>query len=124
MKLSTVKRSVVFKIPNHSEFEFIGDNNIIAPIEFRARSSSYRRVLAHLDAIPFDSSVVSDFIDIFENFLRFSPYMIVEFAIDLIPGTVRISRAPYQMGPVELEELKDQLDELKTKCFIGPNTSL
>ncbi|GJR89033.1 retrotransposon protein, putative, ty3-gypsy subclass [Tanacetum coccineum] len=36
----------------------------------------------------------------------------VEFTIDLIPGAQPISKAPYRMAPVELKELKDQLQEL------------
>jgi hypothetical protein len=37
----------------------------------------------------------------------------IEFTIDLIPGTVPIGQAPYKMGPKELVELKEQLDELE-----------
>nr|GFC43892.1 putative reverse transcriptase domain, aspartic peptidase domain protein [Tanacetum cinerariifolium] len=36
----------------------------------------------------------------------------VEFNIELIPGAEPISKAPYRMAPVELKELKDQLQEL------------
>jgi hypothetical protein len=35
----------------------------------------------------------------------------IEFTIDLIPGTSPIAQAPYNMGPKELFELKEQLDE-------------
>nr|GEW69900.1 retrotransposon protein, putative, Ty3-gypsy subclass [Tanacetum cinerariifolium] len=46
----------------------------------------------------------------------------VKFTIELIPGAQPISKAPYRMVPVELKELKDQLQELLTwfyltKCF-------
>nr|GFA16063.1 putative reverse transcriptase domain, aspartic peptidase domain protein [Tanacetum cinerariifolium] len=36
----------------------------------------------------------------------------VEFNIELIPRAEPISKAPYHMAPVELKELKDQLQEL------------
>ncbi|GJY24324.1 hypothetical protein Tco_0397982 [Tanacetum coccineum] len=36
----------------------------------------------------------------------------VEFNIELIPGAEPISKAPYRMAPIELKELKDQLQEL------------
>ncbi|GKC13305.1 putative reverse transcriptase domain-containing protein, partial [Tanacetum coccineum] len=36
----------------------------------------------------------------------------VEFIIELIPGAQPIFKAPYRMAPVELKELKDQLQEI------------
>ena len=47
----------------------------------------------------------------------------VEFTIELMPGTVPISIAPYRMAQVELGELKLQLQELLKKCFIRPSIS-
>ena len=47
----------------------------------------------------------------------------VEFTIDLIPGTEPISIPPYRMAPVELRELKAQLEELLSKGFIRPSIS-
>ena len=43
--------------------------------------------------------------------------------IDLVPGTVPISRRPYKMVPLELAELKNQLDESLKKGFIRPSSS-
>ena len=47
----------------------------------------------------------------------------VESTIDLIPGTEPISIPPYRMAPVELRELKAQLEELLSKGFIRPSIS-
>ncbi|GKC79016.1 putative reverse transcriptase domain-containing protein, partial [Tanacetum coccineum] len=47
----------------------------------------------------------------------------VEFTIELIPGAQPISKAPYRMAPVELKELKDQLQELLERGFIRPSVS-
>ncbi|GKA02720.1 putative reverse transcriptase domain-containing protein [Tanacetum coccineum] len=47
----------------------------------------------------------------------------VEFTIKLIPGAQHISKAPYKMAPVELKELKDQLQELLERGFIRPSVS-
>ncbi|KAL6326991.1 hypothetical protein AAG906_012675 [Vitis piasezkii] len=47
----------------------------------------------------------------------------VEFTIDLVPGTGPMSKAPYRMAPVELKELKVQLQELLDKGFIRPSVS-
>nr|GFC73993.1 DNA/RNA polymerases superfamily protein [Tanacetum cinerariifolium] len=45
----------------------------------------------------------------------------VEFNIELIPGSEPISKAPYRMAPIELKELKDQLQELLERGFIRPS---
>ena len=47
----------------------------------------------------------------------------MEFTIDLVPGTGPMSKAPYRMAPVELKELKVQLQELLDKGFIRPSVS-
>ena len=39
----------------------------------------------------------------------------VDLAIEIVPGTVPMSRAPYGMAPTELKELKSQLQELLDK---------
>nr|GFC40182.1 putative reverse transcriptase domain-containing protein [Tanacetum cinerariifolium] len=51
------------------------------------------------------------------------PVREVEFNIELIPGAEPISKAPYRMAPVELKELKDQLQELLEQGFIRPSVS-
>ena len=47
----------------------------------------------------------------------------MEFTIDLAPETTPISKAPYRMAPMELKELKIQLQELLDKGFIRPSVS-
>ncbi|WVZ93598.1 hypothetical protein U9M48_039566 [Paspalum notatum var. saurae] len=47
----------------------------------------------------------------------------VEFSIELVPGTVPVSRRPYRMAPDELKELKVQLQEQLDKGFIRPSSS-
>ena len=47
----------------------------------------------------------------------------LSFFIELIPGTEPISIPSYRMEPVELKELKAQLEELLSKGFIRPSTS-
>nr|GEW62971.1 hypothetical protein [Tanacetum cinerariifolium] len=39
------------------------------------------------------------------------PVREVEFNIEVIPGSKPISKAPYRMAPIELKDLKDQLQE-------------
>ena len=47
----------------------------------------------------------------------------IEFAIDFIPGAGPVSISPYRMTPVELVELKKQLEDLLEKSFIRPSVS-
>ena len=51
------------------------------------------------------------------------PQRVVEFGIELHPGTLPISMTPHRMAPVELKELRVQLQELLDKGFIRPSTS-
>ncbi|KAL0537704.1 hypothetical protein IC582_026689 [Cucumis melo] len=68
--------------------------------------------------------VVRDYPDVFpEELPGLPPHREVEFAIELEPGTVPISRAPYRMALAELKELKVQLQELLDKGFIRPSVS-
>jgi hypothetical protein len=75
---------------------------------------------AKLEDIP----VVNKFMDVFPQELPgMPPDREIEFTIDLKPGTASISQAPYKMGPKELKELKEQLDELESKGFIQESIS-
>nr|GEY06697.1 putative reverse transcriptase domain-containing protein [Tanacetum cinerariifolium] len=60
---------------------------------------------------------------VFHEFLdKIPPVREVEFSIELISGAEPISKAPYRMDPIELKELKDQL-ELLERGFIRPSVS-
>ena len=68
-----------------------------------------------LDQIP----VVCEFPEVFpDDIEEFPPNREVEFAIELVPGAGPISSAPYRMSPLEMVELKSQLEELLGKNFI------
>ena len=51
------------------------------------------------------------------------PQRVVDFGIELHPGTLPISMTPHRMAPVELQELRVQLQELLDKGFIIPSNS-
>ena len=51
------------------------------------------------------------------------PRRVVDFGIELHPGTLPISMTLHRMAPVELQELRVQLQELLDKGFIRPSTS-
>ena len=47
----------------------------------------------------------------------------MDLAIEIVPRTVLVSRAPYKMAPAELKELKVQLQEFLDKGFVQPSVS-
>ena len=68
--------------------------------------------------------VVYKYEDVFSDELSgLPPHRDVEFVIELHPGTSTISMTLLRMAPVELQELKVQLQELLDKVFITPSTS-
>nr|GFA23311.1 putative reverse transcriptase domain, aspartic peptidase domain protein [Tanacetum cinerariifolium] len=68
--------------------------------------------------------IVQDFSYVFpEELPGIPPERKVEFGIELILGTQPISKAPYRVAPIELKELKEQLQELLYLGFIRPSVS-
>ena len=68
--------------------------------------------------------VVCEYVDVFPDELPgLPPQKVVDFGIELHPGISPISMTPHRMAPVELQELRVQLQELLNKGFIRPSTS-
>ncbi|KAL2900382.1 Dynein heavy chain 9 axonemal, partial [Bienertia sinuspersici] len=68
--------------------------------------------------------VVNEFEDVFQEELPRMPLVReMDFKIYLIPRTGANSKAPYRMAPVEMKELKVQLEELLDKGYIIPSVS-
>ena len=68
--------------------------------------------------------VVKAFPNVFPKaFQGFSLNKEIKFCIDLIYGEQPVSIALYEMAPMELIELRKQLDELLEKGFIRSSTS-
>ncbi|KAL0537322.1 hypothetical protein IC582_026299 [Cucumis melo] len=130
------RKEVTFNPPSMASFKFKGGGSKSLPQVISAIRASKllsqgtwgilasvvntREVDVSLSSEP----VVRDYPDVFpEELLGLPPHREVEFAIELEPGTVPISRAPYRMAPAELKELKVQLQELLDKGFIRPSVS-
>ena len=74
----------------------------------------------HFEIFP----VIRDFLDVFPKELPGVPSeREVDLSIEVVQGMTPISRAPYRMAPIELKELKTQLQELLDKGFIRPGVS-
>jgi hypothetical protein len=71
-----------------------------------------------------DIHMVQEFPDVFPDDLPEMPLeRVIEFKIELQPGTAPISKAAYKMSREELAELKIQLKDLLDKGFIHPSSS-
>ena len=67
--------------------------------------------------------VVCEYEDVFPDELQGLPSQrVVDFGIELHPGTSPISMTPHRMVPVELQELRVHLQEPLDKGFIRPST--
>ena len=71
-----------------------------------------------------DIPVVREFSDVFpEDLPGIPPDREIDFQIKLTLGIEPISKALYRMAPLELKELKVQMEELVSKGFVRPSTS-
>ncbi|XP_035540224.1 uncharacterized protein LOC118344210 [Juglans regia] len=62
--------------------------------------------------------IVREYLEVFtEDLSGLPPEWEVEFAIELALGMAPLSKAPYQMAPSELAELKEQLQDLLDKDY-------
>jgi len=68
--------------------------------------------------------ILKEFEDVFpEEIPGLPPKRDIDFTIDLVPGAVPASKAPYRLNILELGELKAQLKELIDKKYIRPSVS-
>jgi hypothetical protein len=71
-----------------------------------------------------DIHVVREFLDVFlDDLLEMLHERAIEFKIEFQLSTTPIAKAPYKISPVELAELKIQLQDLQDKGFICPSSS-
>ncbi|KAL8125862.1 hypothetical protein AgCh_013241 [Apium graveolens] len=71
-----------------------------------------------------DIPVVNEFEVVFPQDLPgLPPDRVIEFSIELAPGTAPVSKAPYRLAPLEMKELAIQLQELLDKGMIRPSVS-
>ena len=129
-------KKVWFSLPDGTESVFAGDrqsikSSLVSWIDaqrmmqhgccgFLAHVKDTTMSLPKMEEVP----VVCDFLDVFpEELPGLPPDREIKFEIELLPGTTPISITPYRMEPVELKELKAQLEELVERGFIRPSVS-
>jgi hypothetical protein len=97
-----------------------GEVTLHLPVISRIKDCLHHMVERMLEYI----QVVPQFPDVFPKDLSgMPPEIAIEYKIELQPGTAPIAKAPYKMSPLELIELKVQLQDLLDKGFIRPISS-
>jgi len=114
----------------HGERHLLPSNIISAALARRMIRKGCEAYLAHVIDTQVgspalrDIPTVCDFLDVFPDELPgLPPQREVQFEIDVMPGVDPISITPYRMAPVEMKELKIQLQELLDKGFIRSSVS-
>ncbi|GAU39806.1 hypothetical protein TSUD_219810 [Trifolium subterraneum] len=115
--LNAESRALTALLQNtHQLIQYLGVENKCFSIMFTVSSES--------SLSPSDIPIVREYLDVFpEEINSLPPEIEIEFSIDLVPRSQPISVAPYRMSPLELRELKSQLEELLQKHFIRPSVS-
>jgi hypothetical protein len=104
----------------HLDTPVYGNIILHLPVVSRIKASLHHVVELKLE----DIHVVQQFPDVFPNDLpEMPPKREIEFKIELQPNTAPIAKALYNMSPVEMKELKIQLQGLLDKGYIRPSTS-
>ncbi|KAL4020695.1 hypothetical protein IC575_019476 [Cucumis melo] len=129
-------KEVAFNPPLMASFKFKGEGSRSLPKVISAMRASkllsrgtWSILASVVDTKEVDVSlslepVVRDYPDVFPKELPGLPsHREIEFAIELEPRTVLISRAQYIMAPAELKGLKVQLQKLLDKGFIRSSVS-
>jgi hypothetical protein len=134
-KIDCQKKEIVFRTSSNEKFRFYGSSvratppllsAVQAKRDVREGAQAY---LAYVLAKPKvekkleDIVVVHHYPDVFVEAMGLPSDREVEFTIDLVPGAQLIHKALHRMAPVELKELKEQLQELLDRGFIHPSVS-
>ena len=129
-------KEVIFEVPGQDKVIFCGERQAVpgclvsVMTAFRLIQEGCQVYLAHVvDSSQVvndinDIPVVCEFPDVFpEELPGLPPDRETEFMIEVTPGVAPVSIPPYRMAPLELQELKKQLQELLDKGYIRPSVS-
>jgi hypothetical protein len=134
-KIDCRKKEIVFHTSGNEKFRFC-ESNVRATPPLLSAVQARRDVkegaqayLAYVLAKPKveqkleEIVVVRHYPNVFAEATGLPPDREVEFTIDLVLGAQLMHKAPYRMAPVELKELKEQLQEFLDRGFIHPSVS-
>ena len=123
-------KRIRFEKSEYPKFEFVGDRRVLPTCVISALKvkrllhKGCEAYIAHvidtsvsgvnLENVP----VACEFSDVFPNDLSgVPPDRELEFGIEVLPGSTPISIPSYRMAPMELKELKIQLQDLIDKGY-------
>ena len=110
----SITHELVRPRPTHMSMYELWEKPVIAALQVEGKMTT-------MAVVP----VVQEYQDVFpEDLPGLPPVREMEFGIDLMPRTEPISKPAYRMATVEIEELKQQVDELEKKGFIRKSISL
>jgi hypothetical protein len=117
--INCAKKVVRLTTSSGKELEYVAENLATDKVAVN------KIVLNQLDATSTqDIRTVSEFLDVFPEELPGMPLdREIEFVIELVPSTTPIFKRPYRMAANQLDELKEQLQELLDKGYIRPSAS-
>jgi hypothetical protein len=117
--INCAKKAVRLTTSSGKELEYVAENLATDKVAVN------KIVLNQLDATSTqDIRTVSEFLDVFPEELPGMPLdREIEFVIELVPSTAPIFKRPYRMAANQLDELKEQLQELLDKGYIRPSAS-
>ncbi|KAL2236318.1 UNVERIFIED_CONTAM: Retrovirus-related Pol polyprotein from transposon opus [Sesamum indicum] len=118
------KKEVMIECSGESKVIFVGDRQVV-PVCVISAMEARRLMLEGCEAYlahVVDTEKVNPALEEIPV-VRDFPEVEVDFAIETLLGVAPISIASYRMAPVELQELKKQIEELLGKGFIRPSTS-
>ncbi|XP_020250169.1 uncharacterized protein LOC109827576 [Asparagus officinalis] len=105
VRIDYQRRSIVFKILDLPDFEFMSGSKVMKHLEYRADKEGVVTCIEVEEK--HKPEIIKEFLDIFPDDLPgLPPDKDIEFVIDLIPGVSPISKLPYQMPIADLEELR------------------
>jgi hypothetical protein len=117
--IDCAKKAIRLTPSSGKELEYVAENLVMNKV------ASNRILLNHLDVVSIlDITAISEYPDVFlEELLGMPPDHEIEFVIELVPGTTPIFKGPYRMATNQLDELREQLQELLHKGYIHPSAS-
>ena len=129
-------KRIRFEKPGYPVFEFVGNRRVLPTCMISALKvkrllhKGCEAYIAHvIDTSIFEVNLenvpmVCEFSNVFPDNLSGLPLdRELEFGIEVLPDSTLISIPPYRMAPMELKELKIQLQDLVDKRFIRPSVS-
>nr|GEU80676.1 hypothetical protein [Tanacetum cinerariifolium] len=109
----------------HGSFDVIVGMDWLSKLRERLDGNLKQSKTVKVNELKFkDIPVVHNFPSMFPEDLSSLPASRkVEFRIDLIPGAMPVAKSPYRLEPTKMQELSNQLKDLKEKGFIRPSSS-